>query len=356
MPTVNDHLQDEYIARAVDLERYKRGTAIRVLNLLAKLEEDLAARMAALDPTAVQPRYKSARLARLMAEVAERTDAYQAALEADLLPELDTLARDEGTFGVRLLSEVPPVVLDVIAPAKKLLEVAARTRPFQGRILKEWIADHPATVRAKVRQLIRQGVAEGQTIAQMTQALRGTRAAGYTDGLMASTRRGAEALVRTAVNHVVTSAREATFEENSDLISGVKWVSTLDGRTSDICMARDGMVFALSKGPRPPAHPNCRSTMVPVMKSWKSLGISLGEAPEGTRASMDGQVAGKITYNDWLKMKPAAFQDDVLGVTKGKLYREGGVSLDKFVDYQGHSYTLDQLRKRAPAAFTKAGL
>lgn len=356
MPTVNDTIQDEYIVRAIELERYKRGVSVRVLRLLAQLEERLVARMQALDPTTVQPRYKSARLTRLLAEVTEMIDDYGRALEAEVMPDMARLARDEGDFGVRLLTEVPPVALDVIAPAGRILEAAATSRPFQGRILREWVQDHTPAVRARTRALIRQGVAEGQTIAQMIQGLRGTAKGGYRDGIMEVSRRGAEAMVRTAVNHTVTAARDALYEANSDIISGVKWVATLDGRTSDVCASRDGRVYPLGSGPRPPAHPNCRSTTVPVLKSWAQLGIPLGEAPEGTRASMDGQVAGRITYSDWLRKKPAAFQDDVLGVTKGRLYREGGLSLDKFVDFRGRSYTLDELRKRVPEAFAKAGV
>ncbi len=354
--TANDRIQDEYLERAIYLERYKRGVATRVLALLARLEEDLAARMAALDPNGVATRYRQARLTRLLAEVQERIDAYGEALEREVMPDLEQLARDEGKFGVKLLGEVPPVALDVIAPSAKLLEAAAMSRPFQGRILKEWVREHPAGVRMRTRQMIRQGVAEGQTIAQMTQKLRGTRANGYRDGIMEVNRRAAEAMVRTAVNHTVTAARERTYADNADIIKGVKWVSTLDGRTSEVCAARDGTVYPMDKGPRPPAHPNCRSTTVPVLKSWKELGIPLGEAPEGTRASMDGQVAASTTYSDWLRKRPAAFQEEVLGKAKAQLFREGGLGLDKFVDASGRSYTLDELRKRVPEAFERAGL
>jgi len=95
---------------------------------------------------------------------------------------------------------------------------------------------------------------------------------------------------------------------------------------------------------------------VPVVKSWRALGIPADEADEGTRASMDGQVPESVTYQDWLKGKPAAFQDDVLGPTKGKLFRDGGLALDRFVDRKGHELTLQELRQKEAAAFKKAGL
>ena len=71
---------------------------------------------------------------------------------------------------------------------------------------------------------------------------------------------------------------------------------------------------------------------------------------------MDGQVAGDITYGQWLKSKPAAFQDEVLGAERGKLFRSGGLTVDRFTDSKGKVYTLDELRKRDADAFEKAGL
>jgi hypothetical protein len=57
-----------------------------------------------------------------------------------------------------------------------------------------------------------------------------------------------------------------------------------------------------------------------------------------------------------LRGKPAEFQDEILGVTKGRLFREGGLTLDRFVDSKGREYSLDELRKRDADAFEKAGL
>ena len=71
---------------------------------------------------------------------------------------------------------------------------------------------------------------------------------------------------------------------------------------------------------------------------------------------MDGQVAAKTTYDKWLRGRSVEFQEDILGVQKSKLFRQGGLTLDKFVDRNGAEYTLDELRKRESAAFAKAGL
>ena len=71
---------------------------------------------------------------------------------------------------------------------------------------------------------------------------------------------------------------------------------------------------------------------------------------------MDGQVPGDMNYAEWLAKKPAAFQDEVLGATRGRLFREGKMPLTSFVNNAGREYTLDDLRKRDAAAFKRAGL
>jgi hypothetical protein len=82
--------------------------------------------------------------------------------------------------------------------------------------------------------------------------------------------------------------------------------------------------------------------MVSVLKSWQALGI---KNPDGrTRASMDGQVAQTETYQTWLKKKPDAFQDEVLGKEKAQMFRDG-MPLDRFVDASGKTLTLEQLKK-----------
>jgi hypothetical protein len=71
---------------------------------------------------------------------------------------------------------------------------------------------------------------------------------------------------------------------------------------------------------------------------------------------MNGQVAGDLTYNNWLKSQSAEAQDHVLGKAKGKLFRQGGMSMDKFVDTTGHIYTLEELRRKDKALFTRLGI
>ncbi|GEO99499.1 hypothetical protein [Methylobacterium haplocladii] len=45
-----------------------------------------------------------------------------------------------------------------------------------------------------------------------------------------------------------------------------------------------------------------------------------------------------------------------MAATKGKLFREAGLAIDRFVDRTGAEYTLAELRRRGAGAFKKAKL
>jgi hypothetical protein len=104
------------------------------------------------------------------------------------------------------------------------------------------------------------------------------------------------------------------------------------------------------------SHWNCRSSSVPITKSWRELGIDEDELPITTRASMDGQVPADMTYSDWLKKQPRSVVDEILGEKKAKLFLDGGVTLDRFEDRAGNELSLKELRAREAEAFRKVGL
>ena len=61
-------------------------------------------------------------------------------------------------------------------------------------------------------------------------------------------KRDVRTVVRTAFNLAGSVARQAVTNQNIDVISGEKWVSTLDGRTSFVCQGLDGKTFAVGDG------------------------------------------------------------------------------------------------------------
>lgn len=98
---------------------------------------------------------------------------------------------------------------------------------------------------------VKMGFVQGKTTRQIVKEVVGP------GGLADISQRNAATVIRTAINHVSTQARETTYKKNSDIVEKYEWVSTLDSRTSTICRSRDGQKYDIGKGPLPPAHPNC---------------------------------------------------------------------------------------------------
>ena len=358
MDEANVLLLDELLRHQVYVERFKHGQLGQLRKFLNQLMDDVTSQLATRGSDLQQGTLRNQRLTALLQDIGRLSDQTADEMAAYTQGQLRDLASLESGVLATAVRLSVPVVVSFTAVTPNLLWTAINEQPMQGRLMTEWFKDYSQIQRTRIQDQVRISVVEGETVDQMIRRIRGTKAANYKDGVVQGiTRRSAEALMRTQVNHVVTQARQLTIDENQNVVASVAWRSTLDGKTSEICRARDGKTYPIDSGPRPPAHPNCRSTIVPVLKSWKELGIDLAEAPEGTRASMNGQVPEKETYQTWLKRQPAAFQDEVLGEMKAKLFRQGGLTLDRFVDEQlGRGYSLAQLRKREPGAFKRAGL
>jgi SPP1 gp7 family putative phage head morphogenesis protein len=361
MATANERLADLAVAHAIDLTRYSNGVVRRMIGLLNRVDVDLFAQLLlALDGMSPES-FTVQRLDSLLAGVQRLNAQAYRQIGAELDEELLALAGYEASYQHRALQSVLPtqvaeaLVLNTVSANQVYAAVMAR--PFQGKLLSEALAGVEAARAARIRDAIRMGFVEGETISQMVRRLRGTKTQGFADGLLEVDRRGAEALVRTAVNHTANYARQALFEANDELVKEWQFLSTLDGRTTITCASLSGKTFPIGQGPQPPRHWNCRSTSVPVLASaWASLGLSKSEIDPGTQSSMDGQVAADVSYSQWLRGKTAAFQDDVLGAERGKLFRDGKVSIDRFTDNKGRVYSLDDLRKRDAALFERAGL
>ena len=55
------------------------------------------------------------------------------------------------------------------------------------------------------------------------------------------------------------------------------------------------------------------------------------------------------TFAQWFSRQSAARQDEIVGAERGKLFRAGKVSFDRFYDNKGRWLTLAQLMERVGA-------
>ena len=346
---LSDDILDETVKHSVYLERYKRGVVRDIIKLLNETEADVSTSVLRSELQNMSPR----QLQKLYRVIRRKIDDGYTRIFRVLQKEIDELAVYEGQWQMDLFDNTVPIKLNFESASEEQLIAAVMARPFSGKVLKEWWRDVPEATFTQVKQVIRQGYVDGETTDQIIRAIRGTRT---TKGVMDKSRRSVEAVVRTSLAHTANTARKVVYERNKRVIKGYEWVATLDSRTSAICRARDGKIYEKDKGPMPPAHANCRSTTIPVIKSLKELGIDVDEGiTRETRASMNGQVSAELNYDQWLRKQPVAFQNEVLGRKKGQLFR-AGITMERFIDRQGNELTLDQLKQRESAAWAKAGL
>lgn len=238
---------------------------------------------------------------------------------------------------------LPPEVTNAIATGVAL----------SGATILTWTRRQSKTLQDSVMDQVRLSLEAGESTQQATTRITGGKINGVqVPGVMQTSRRAAETLVRTAIAQVVNAAALQSYQD-MEVVKAIQQISTLDNRTSDICIAYSGLAWDantlepighnLQFNGGPPRHFNCRSRMVPVLKSFEELGIDAEEIPIATRASMDGEVPGDITFDKFLRGKSKSFQDDLLGPGRARLWRSGKITLTQLVDFRGNPLTLDQL-------------
>lgn len=343
MKPVNDEILQRTIRHAVYLEQLKNSEVRRLVKLFNKDIEPGV--MALVEKHLGRGTFTEKRLKEMSKANRVVIASGFKKLEKDFTKELREIGITEAQWNALMFTQVVPIDFDFRTPHLATLKAAVSNSPIHGKLLKNWFDDIGRQTASRVTQQINIGIANGESVYHITRRLRGTRAAGFADGILQESRRNIESVVRTAVSHTVNNSSEELYKLNSDIVKGVQIVATLDSRTTEICMSYDGKVFEVGEGPRPPFHHQCRTGTIPVLKSWKQMGIKLKEAPIGTRASMDGQVSSKLTYGSWLKNQKPEFQNEVLGPVRAKLFRGGKVRIDHFAR-DGRVLTLEELRKR----------
>lgn len=315
------------------VQRFSGSQIKAALPVIRTLARDLRQRIQAADATEFQMGRMVALERDIQLLVTTATQGIQQRLD------LDDFAVQEVQFTQRLLGAAVSVDLaeGLDLDAVRAITTRRQMRLVAGNTVKhltvpQMFQEFSEAAGRDALRLVQAGVLEGKTQQEISK--------GVAELVVTRSRRQAETVVRTSINHIGGAARDAVYQANADILDGVKWVSTLDGRTSDSCRARDSVVYPLNSGPRPPGHYGCRSVVVPEINEKYRLSV------KGERASMNGPVDNRVTYGGWLKRQPVEFIDDVLGEKRGKLFREGKLRIDQFVDDRGRTLTLEELKQR----------
>ncbi|HZN48545.1 MAG TPA: minor capsid protein, partial [Ramlibacter sp.] len=311
-------------AHQVLVERFSRGLVVRTASRAERtMLEEIAALIArrGQDMPRGQDFALDRRAAFLLRAVREIVRAGAATAKRQLVSE----ARDFAVIETRWLRAAGRSVfgVDWNAPAPNLVQAAMDRQPMMGRRWGEWFTDWVprATERAVVAR-VQAGMVAGETTPQIVRGLQGMPATQYRDGTLAVTRRALQTMARTVTTHVAGQARQLSFQQNADVVPRVRWLATLDLRTTRLCASLDGTTWAVDEPhPVPPAHPNCRSSLIP------SIGPIIGK-----RASMDGPVPADTTFEEWIRQQSLERQEAVFGKTLAREFAAGRITVADMVD------------------------
>lgn len=382
---ISDDLHDTITTRALKLQRVTEGVRQDVYALLRELERNLIRDLQKLSPADVaRSPYQVARLEALLKQTRKTIKASFGKINTVTQKNLKEVANSQSSYLINEINAQVGVDIMTVALSEEQLTTIARRTLIESAPSKDWWSKQAGNTQQRFAGAVRQGMLRGETTDKIVQRVRGTKAANYSDGIMTATRREAEALVRTSVQTCANEATMQTYSANDDVINGLQWSATLDSRTTKICMALHGKVWRYDKNrrlkpvghdkeyPGPTGHWNCRSTQVPILKSWdelakdgavptggkptnidtafrkelRSMGMSedkIAKAARGQRASMDGYVARDMSFDAWLKKKGTAVQDKMLGKARAKLWRDGKISTTDLINQKGRPLTVAEL-------------
>lgn len=394
----NDDIFDALLRHTIGVRRFSSGELRDIVEILDKADEDLAKLMRKRLRDG-ESSLKTKRMKLILKDIRELRKAAFKEIRLRSRKGLLDYGKSEVKFIKNIFDLHVPVELNYATVSAERIRALVTTDPFGGgprahRTLSQWWATLEAADADRVFSVIALGVTESQTVDDMIRNLQAVHPVN---------RRNAEAIVRTAVNHVSNASRQAWYEANNDVIAALRWTATLDGRTSAICRARDGHFTPVegtsTKGvprpwlqplaARPPAHPNERSIMTPALDEdgladampdrpfvrdvrtrrrrerdfraeareaagprWRRMSTkqrnnAIRRRKKAWAREAIGTVPGDTNYDAWLRRQPTAFQNEVLGRGKAVMFRKG-LKLDKYVDRRGDELTLEELVDKFP--------
>lgn len=333
MRTINERFLDAIISHKINIERMGMGLSNELIN---KVTENIKNNITIPDD------FNSLTEVQMLA----LTNEISSNLENIILSEYETFTDEmvdvvayEKRYNENLLTRILPEAITVQVSNIDPVDLVERLKGAENTLISEAFEQISKNTSTNFKNKLIEGYRQGKNPRDIARNIYQIESKGLTNTTdLKKLRNQFNTLSRTAVNSINSEVNKDILDRNKSLLRGYQWVSTLDGRTSFICMSRDGNIYETDTTVRPPAHYNCRSMLTPVFKSDTELGIE-------TRASMDGQIPEKTTYEEWLRGKSDSFIKRTLGEKRGKLFIEGNLSLDRFTDSTGRVYTLRELEE-----------
>jgi len=263
--------------------------------------------------------------------------------------DLRELCFDQEAGTVGLFGGVIGNVAEISRPPDRIAEEIVLKRPLYSDVVlsngwKGISTRERVAVEAVIRNLLAKGAKESDIVKAVAPAL-------------GVARNQATGLVRTAITSVRSQADHEVYKANSNFLRGWQYVAILDSRTTPVCAHRDGHIYPIGDiAHLPPAHWHCRSTTVPVVKSYEELakldaiaGIrkrNLESLTPEQREYYDGEAYSDESYQDWLMRQPYEIRLAHLGdPAKVEMFTNREITVDGF-NVGDREVSLHELRKK----------
>jgi len=371
----------EFFRRAIDLNRYSNGVAIRIIKAYNDVIIEATNQLATLDPESIT----AYRLRTILVQLKESLNTWAGDSTLLMTEELQGLAILERDFMLQQLEAIrppgaetivrsveispdfakavvttDPTSLDIISLSDDLpgavrtfaqITVADGTTLTlpNGEIIRNAFNNMTTNQAQIFSQTIRTGLLMGDSVETIVRRLKGKLQEGSRGTIDQLAQKGGvvtvkpthqiRTIVRTSVTQVTDAAREEVALANSDITEKYIYRALLDSRTTALCRSLDGNIYKWGEGPVPPLHWNCRSIRVALIKGAEEI-----------------QKSRFTDYATWLEKNP----NEKLKVFKSPkrvefyeyLSKKYGSkdALRRFVRSDGSQLTLKQLAESYPDA------
>lgn len=270
--------------------------------------------------------------------------------EEQLANKLQELGGVEAVYVLEAINGLIGVdIADKLLPEPLIERILRNSILPDGHFISEAFTKLDDRLKDTFRSQIRLGVLNGSTNNEIVKVLKPI--------LEDFTTNKVKTLTRTAVNTVTNNVRMEVYKENSDIFRGYEWQSVLDSRVRyEHALLNTAMWDFEGKGlnekgkkykfRNAPDGWNCRCTLLPIIKTFKELGIELEEVTGLTRSALNGEVPREITFNKWFESQDKKFQEEYLGIQRYKMFKDGKITLSDLVTQNGRTLTIKELKQK----------
>lgn len=187
--------------------------------------------------------------------------------------------------------------------------------------------------------------ADKLSVAEFTASIKGTKALKHKDGLFNKLNNQFNTLMFT----LLQKARNTTSAYVGSLYyEYYEWVSVLDSVTTYTCRKRNGKRYKYGEGPVPPAHWNCRSSIVPATAPNDDSALLPKPGIKARPTPLAPIPADENSFYKWLQRQPLLVQEDIVGKSWARALHNNKLSPKQLAGFDTvKKLTIDGYRLKA---------